>query len=144
MIQETKKRGKVGQEKIQSDMLRRGKKGGPSIRLQKIVEKVKPGEALDIGAGIGIDDHFLIKKGWNVTAFDKDTFNKKMAEGRLTKEEKKKLDYKALEYKDINLGENKYDLAIALSSLPFCEREELPKLMKKIIDSLKVRRSIVS
>jgi 2-polyprenyl-3-methyl-5-hydroxy-6-metoxy-1,4-benzoquinol methylase len=44
--------------------------GNPSAHLVRIASELKPGSALDMGAGEGADAIWLARQGWKVTAMD--------------------------------------------------------------------------
>ena len=88
--------------------------------------------AIDIGAGSLRDTRFLLQQGFDVEAFDKHTsiFN-------YAKElESDKLWVCVDEFEDYPFGEDLFDLAVAIYSLPFCSPDKFDFVFNKIKKSL--------
>jgi len=105
--------------------------------LEKVIKLLPPGEALELGAGSGIDAAFLIKHGWTVTAEDVIKGNKLEILRRLNKEEKDRLIFSGDSFKDFKFEKEKYNFVYGYFSLSFCEKEFFPELVEKIANSLK-------
>lgn len=113
----------------------------PIIALQRIVSNTPPGNALDLGAGAGVETGFLIQNGWNVTAIDKEIINKAEIETRLDDKQKTRLNFKEYSFEELigkpELYKEQYDLVIGINSLFFCSKEKIDELLRQIGSSLK-------
>lgn len=89
--------------------------------------------AIDLGCGAGRDTGFLVKNNIDVTAIDRVDVSKFLYKD-LTAEEKVRLTFQQAKFSEANLP--KTDLVISYEALPFCNREELVKLLDEIKDSL--------
>lgn len=91
------------------------------------------GDVLDIGAGSLRDIKYLLEKGFSVTAIDKDEAIKSSAQ-EINSDNLSVLHTDIAEW---NFPENKFDLAIAINSLPFLHPNNFKKVFEKITRSLK-------
>ena len=89
--------------------------------------------AVDLGCGAGRDTKFLVQNDIIVTAIDRVNVTKFLYKD-LTEEEKARLNFVQAKFSDVHLP--KTDLVISYEALPFCNREELIKLIIKIKESL--------
>lgn len=83
--------------------------------------------ALDLGAGAGRDSKYLLRRGYKVTAIDRDPNAIKF----LRKIKNKKLNVVQSTFEDFKFG--KYDLVSAMFSLPFTP----PKHFSRVFSDLK-------
>src|SRR4051794_26361142 len=83
----------------------------PHKLLVSLVEKLKPGKALDLACGIGRHAIFLAEKGFQVTAVDNSAVGIEIAKKR-AEEKNLEIDFRVadLEKGEFNLAENFYDL----------------------------------
>lgn len=103
--------------------------------LEKILNYIKSGEALDIGAGEGRNSLFLAKNGFKVTAVDK------IPEGLeklndLAKRHRLKITTKTTDVRKFKFSPNKYSLIISVATLSFLKKSEVEILIKKVKKSL--------
>jgi len=103
--------------------------------IKDILKYKRSGSVLDLGAGIGRNSFFLAKKGFSVTALDKDT----EAILKLKKLAKKMdLKIKTMQNDLINFqNKQKYDVIIAINSLHFLKKSQIPKIITKIQSTTK-------
>lgn len=63
--------------------------------------KVEPGKAIELGCGAGSDTRYLIKKGWNVLAIDREDVEARISK-RLNTEELKNFRFQNKNLKTLN------------------------------------------
>lgn len=89
-------------------------------------------KAYDIGVGAGIDTEYLLSKGHEVTAIDKEDASIKKANFNIKNQ--KNLTLKQCDIKDFQLKNN--DLTVAMASLPFLSREVFLRTWTNIYKAL--------
>ena len=92
-----------------------------------------PQKAIDIGCGAGNDTVYLINKGWEVTAIDREDVESRISK-RLNQEQLAKFKFQRQIFEDIKL--EKCNLIVANSSLSFCKKEKFQELWNKINNSI--------
>ncbi len=95
--------------------------------------KVEPGKAIELGCGAGSDTRYLIKKGWNVLAIDREDVEARISK-RLNTEELKNFRFQKQKFENIKL--EKSNLIVANYSLPFCQKDKFKELWNKIKTSI--------
>lgn len=101
------------------------------------IDEKASGLAVDLGTGTGRDALFLLKKGWNVLALDKEPLSIEILLNRAQNEQLNHLEVQISPFSDMILPNN-VDLINASFSLPFCSPEDFPECWQKIIDHLAV------
>lgn len=105
----------------------------PSPTVERAVVLCKRREhALDLGAGSLRNTSYLVQAGFHVDAVDKDPVMLTAAK----KINSIKLSTAQVSYSDFSFVKGKYDLVVAVNSLPFASPEEFPELWRKILGSL--------
>jgi len=109
----------------------------PNPTLEKYINKIPKGRALDIGAGEGRNSIFLAKNKFNVTAIDKikqglDKIKKNSKKHNLT------IKTKFCDIKNLKLRKENYSLIISISTIDFLENKETDNILDKIKNSLKL------
>jgi SAM-dependent methyltransferase len=92
----------------------------------------KPGLAIDLGCGAGRDTRYLLEKGFEVKAVDKDPVAKKHLN---LLSHQHMLEFICADFKDFVFG--RYDLVNAHYALPFTEKDSFCSVMNKVIGSIK-------
>lgn len=98
--------------------------------------KLKPGKALDIGCGPGVDSKYLGQLGFHVTAFDSEPES-----ARVAREITAGLPVTILEERieDFIFDEAGYDFIIAWRSIPFVEKSKAKEILLEIQKNLRPR-----
>ncbi|HQY20234.1 MAG TPA: class I SAM-dependent methyltransferase [Ignavibacteria bacterium] len=97
-------------------------------------DKIYSGHAFDLGCGNGHETRELLRKGWSVTATDKNKKVKIMLDDLKTKH-KNNLDIQAVSFEKITW--KKTTFIYANYSLPFCPANHFDKVWINIVDSLR-------
>ena len=106
----------------------------PNYTVKKFIElNVKPENAIELGCGAGRDTVYLIKKGWNVLAIDRENVETRIAT-KLSEEELKQFKFIRQKFEEIKLEKN--NLVIANFSIPFCNKNNFKELWNKISNSI--------
>lgn len=90
-----------------------------------------PGIAIDLGCGAGRDTSYLLEKGFNVTAVDKDSAAEKYLQQL---PHQNRLKFVCTSFEDFDFG--RYDLANAHYALPFAGKENFDNVMSNVINSI--------
>ena len=107
----------------------------PHKNIRYFVNKIssKPGNAIELGCGVGIDSIYLIKNDWNVLATDVEDTKERIS-GKLNKNELKRFRFKKQSFEEIELEKN--DLILANNCLSFCDKNKFDELWRKIENSI--------
>ena len=106
----------------------------PNYTVKKFIKlNVEPGNAVELGCGVGRDTVCLIKNGWNVLAIDRENVESRIAT-KLSEEELKQFKFSKQKFEDIELEKN--NLVVANFSLPFCNKNNFKELWNKINNSI--------
>ena len=99
---------------------------------------IKDGNCLSLGPGAGSAEINLLNMGWDVTCVDKLKYSKDTMCNTI-KERKiknKKIKFIINDFNNFSLNKNKkLNYVMAISSLPFSDKENLYNLFSKIIDN---------
>ena len=103
----------------------------PNKNIIYFMNKIKPipRNAVELGCGAGRDTRYLIKKGWNVLAIDKNDVKERISK-RLTNEELKRFRFSKQNFEDVVL--EKCELIVSNFSLSFCDKDKFEELWEKI------------
>jgi len=112
-----------------------GLKSSPT--LEKYINEIPKGKALDIGAGEGRNSIFLAKNEFDVTAIDKikqglDKIKKLAKKYDLT------IKTELCDIKNLKLKKEEYSLIISVSTIDFLKKNEINTILDKIKNSLKL------
>ena len=106
----------------------------PNYTVKKFIGlNIKPGNAIELGCGVGRDTVCLIKNGWNVLAIDRENVESRIA-AKLSEEELKQFKFLKQKFEYIELEKN--NLVVANFSLPFCNKNNFKELWNKINNSI--------
>lgn len=101
--------------------------------LIQFLDKYNINDAVDLGCGAGNETVYMIKKGINVTACDKQ-LNKDLILSRLNDNEKEKIKFIQSDF--VNIDIPKTECVCAFFSIPFCNPKEFNHLWQKIYDAI--------
>ena len=106
----------------------------PNYTVKKFIKlNVEPGNAVELGCGVGRDTVCLIKNGWNVLAIDRENVESRIV-AKLSEEELKQFKFSKQKFEYIELEKN--NLVVANFSLPFCNKNNFKELWNKINNSI--------
>ncbi len=107
----------------------------PNKTIIYFINKINsiPGNAIELGCGAGRDTKYLIKKGWNVLAIDKNDVEERISK-RLSQEELKRFRFSQQSFEDVVL--EKCELIVSNFSLSFCDKDKFNELWDKIQNSI--------
>lgn len=106
----------------------------PNYTVKKFIKlNVEPGNAVELGCGVGRDTVCLIKNGWNVLAIDRENVESRIA-AKLSEEELKQFKFLKQKFEYIELEKN--NLVVANFSLLFCNKNNFKELWNKINNSI--------
>ena len=106
----------------------------PNNNVKKFIElKTETGSAIELGCGAGRDTIYLIKKGWNVLAIDREDVSNFIIE-KLNDEELNRFRFQKQNFEKLELENN--DLIVANFSIPFCCKSNFEELWNKITYSM--------
>ena len=111
------------------------KSDNPTPNLKYFLENYEcvPQKAIDIGCGAGNDTVYLINKGWEVTAIDKEDVEDRISK-RLKQEQLAQFKFQKQIFEEIKL--EKCNLIVANYSLSFCKKEDFKEFWNKINSSI--------
>ena len=107
----------------------------PNKTIIYFINKINPmpGNAIELGCGAGRDTKYLIKKGWNVLAIDREDVENRIKK-RLKQEELDRFEFQRQDFENVVLPEN--NLLVANFSLPFCNKDKFNELWNKVEKSI--------
>lgn len=108
----------------------------PKKMLKGLVEKLKPGNALELGVGAGSDTTYLLQNNWAVDSVDINDVEK-MITSSLRDEEKERFKFLQDKFQNLELKKEAYNLIIAYYSLHYLKRDEFFRVFEKIEKSIK-------
>jgi SAM-dependent methyltransferase len=115
----------------------------PAIDLSTIhqIKEFRPGRALDLGCGTGIDTIYLLKKGWQVVSIDMNQLALDILQEQVknicTSDELNRLTPLCCKIEDYPFNQ-KFHLINATRSLPFCDPSQIQMVWKRLIKSLEI------
>lgn len=101
--------------------------------LIEFLNEYNVNNAVDLGCGSGNETVYMIKKGINVLAIDRQ-LNKDFILDRLSENERKLISFEECSFEKVELP--KTSLLVAFFSIPFCNPESFDDLWNKIYDSI--------
>lgn len=112
----------------------------PAGTLMKALEKFdhecfKPGIAIDLGSGSGIDSLELLRSGWDVIAIDKEASAHELLIKQLPSEYSNRIKTVVAAFEVLQLPDA--DLINATFSLPFCNKLDFARFWERLVDAIK-------
>ena len=101
--------------------------------LIEFLNEYKVNNAIDLGCGSGNETVYMIKKGINVLAIDRQ-LNKDFILNRLSENERKLISFEECSFEKVKLP--KAELLVAFFSIPFCKPRNFDNLWDKIYNSI--------
>ena len=95
----------------------------PREGVKRVVDKLPPGTAIEIGPGAGNDTVFLLNNGWRVTAVDINEDSKTRIESRIDETLKDKFTFLRKSFEGLTLEKEIADVVVAYNSLHFCDKD---------------------
>jgi SAM-dependent methyltransferase len=108
----------------------------PNTHVIDFIDDNPPGKVLDLGSGIGSNAIALLKKGWDVTAMDKQEESLSILL-KTTQHFRNKPKVILNNLTRADLGDSLFDLIISIDTLPYTPLRDILLTMKKIRDALK-------
>jgi tellurite methyltransferase len=112
--------------------LRAGSKANPFLISALSHLPMGARRALDIGAGPLNDTRFLLGAGLSVDAVDRDPLVARLA-GQIGDP---RLDFVQADIRDFEIARGAYALIVAIHALPFLERDDVFRLVPRLVDGL--------
>jgi SAM-dependent methyltransferase len=107
----------------------------PRELLHKTLKRFdRPGYAVDLGCGMGVDGRLMLATGWRVLAIDQQEMAIETVRAMVPPEDAGRLETMASPYKSLSLPEA--DLVWAGLALPFCHPWDFKALWDEIRESL--------
>lgn len=113
------------------------KNRNPRNNVVELITKIDKGKALELGFGAGVETIYLLKNTWKVTAIDKNLEGVEYIKKLLNEFENNNVKFIKMEFENLELEKDFYDLVIANDSLYFCKKETFEKIWNKVISSIK-------
>lgn len=107
--------------------------GKKSHKLLTYLEKTEVKNIIDLGCGSGNDTVYLLQKGYNVLAIDRQ-IDEEFFFPRISEDEKARLSFLEEHFEILKLP--KCDAIVAIFSLPFCLPSAFDNLWNEIFNSL--------
>lgn len=100
-------------------------------------EKSEELSALDLGCGVGLDARYMAEEGWKVTAIDSQILASEYLYSKLPKKLHSKVVFVLESFETMALSQT-FTLVNASRSLPFCNPESFPSVMKKVLAAVAI------
>ena len=111
----------------------------PTVPLVKLLEKITPGKALELGPGAGTDTMYLLKNGWEVVGVDVDPKTENDIRNEINLNDQnlnESFSFINQNFENLELEKDTYNLVIGFNSLFFCRPDLFKKFFKQITDSI--------
>lgn len=109
----------------------------PRKILVRLVEKLEPGKAVELGIGAGNETRFLLENGWKVLAVDINEECRNSVNSVLNEELKENFSFLKRKFENLKLEKESCDLIVAFDSLHFCNKEHFNEFFKTVLDAIK-------
>ena len=112
----------------------------PKKALVKLLENLKPGTAIELGPGAGIDTLYMLKNGWNVLGIDNAAKTEEDIRNLIKNnndELENRFSFINRNFEDLELPKNSCDLLVGFNSLFFCNPELFKEFFQNITDAIR-------
>lgn len=119
---------------------RRTKEKLPKKPLVKLLDKLEPGKAIELGPGSGIDTLYLLEKGWQVLGVDSASGTEEDIRSLIsTKKEEALANFSFINqsFEKLELEKEEYDLLVGFNSVFFCSPEKFNDFFETLTGSIK-------
>lgn len=119
---------------------RRTKEKLPKKPLVKLLDKLEPGKAIELGPGSGIDTLYLLEKGWQVLGVDSASGTEEDIRSLIsTKNEEALANFSFINqsFEKLELEKEEYDLLVGFNSVFFCSPEKFNDFFETLTGSIK-------
>lgn len=119
---------------------RRTKEKLPKKPLVKLLDKLEPGKAIELGPGSGIDTLYLLEKGWQVLGGDSASGTEEDIRSLIsTKNEEALANFSFINqsFEKLELEKEEYDLLVGFNSVFFCSPEKFNDFFETLTGSIK-------
>lgn len=119
---------------------RRTKEKIPKKPLVKLLDKLEPGKAIELGPGSGIDTLYLLEKGWQVLGVDSASGTEEDIRSLIsTKNEEALANFSFINqsFEKLELEKEEYDLLVGFNSVFFCSPEKFNDFFETLTGSIK-------
>lgn len=117
--------------------IERTKNREPRKFLVKLVEKLEPANAIELGIGAGNETRFLLEQGWKVLAIDINQESKNQVDNQLDENLQKNFLFKNQRFEELKLEKDSCDLLVAFDSLHFCNKKYFDEFFKNVLEAIK-------
>ena len=106
----------------------------PSDHIDDFLKLIpKNGKILDVGCGVGVDANYIQSKGFEVVGID---LSEEML--KLAKQKFPYIDFRLMDIRKINFEPNSFDGIFASFSLIHIPKKDIPNILKKFYQILKI------
>ena len=112
----------------------------PKKLLVKLLENLKPGDAIELGPGAGIDSLYMLKNGWNVLGIDNAPETEEDIRQLIRKNEEElenRFSFINQKFEELQLPKDSCDLLVGFNSLFFCRPEKFKDFFQNLADAIR-------
>lgn len=112
----------------------------PKKPLVKLLDRLEPGKAIELGPGSGTDTLYLLEKGWQVLGVDSASGTEEDIRDLIRTKNQDVLanfSFQSQKFEDLELEKEGYDLLVGFNSVFFCSPEKFNDFFKILTDSIK-------
>ena len=112
----------------------------PKKALVKLLENLKPGTAIELGPGAGIDSLYMLKNGWNVLGIDNAPETEEDIRQLIRKNEEElenRFSFINQKFEELQLPKDSCDLLVGFNSLFFCRPEKFKDFFQNLADAIR-------